>query len=293
MRKWLAIFAGVSVLVIAVVLMTCQYQTAGKEQKTASQKPSLPAASPPPHDGNSARQSCDCAPKTPCWFILLAWPEGLTAWAVILTFAVIGWQADETRKSAKATEKSVELSAAANTQWIKLKLLDMYSEVDPGHPDPPSVITLRCRWVILNPSTQPLTLHTVKVDVARDDAWHVCEFDFDEVVPPGEDGQIVIVPIRLGAEETAEYLKDGVEYSVAIHAVFTGINGRRSRQDWGDLFYFNKGQVEWNATVGKSPQREYDEPHEHEGTLVPTGREIYEFNDSIPRSKRKLVKKRD
>lgn len=229
-------------------------------------------------------------PRPPWWHKLLAWPEGITAWLLLLTLGAIIWQSWETRKAAQATEKSVDLAAAANSQWIKLKLLDMYSEVEPGQPDPPSAITLKCRWAILNPSAQPLTLHAVKVDIARDDAWHVCEFDFDEIIPPGEDGQIVIVPISLSAEETAEYLKSGVEYSIAIHTLFTGVNGRRSHQDWGDLFYFCKGRVEWNATLGKGPQREYKDEFEDEGTIVPSERVIYESNGPTPKSKKKTKK---
>ncbi len=244
-----------------------------------------------PNNAGQGIQNVNKPEHYPSWVDTFAWPEGATAWALFLTLLVVGWQSTETRRSARATEKSVDLSAAANSQWIKLKLLDMYSEVEPGQSDPPSVISLKCRWSILNPSTQPLTLHEVKVAIARDDAWHICEFDFDEVAPPGEDGRIVIVPIDLSAEETAEYFKEGVEYSIAIHAVFTGINGRRSHQDWGDLFYFHRGQVEWNASVGKGPQREYDQAHEDESTLVPSGREIYESIASIPQPKKKTKRK--
>lgn len=221
------------------------------------------------------------------------WWSDTNVWLVIIaaiTGSFICWQSWETHKSAEATRKSVELSADANSQWIKLKLLDMYSEVDKGQSDPPSTIMLKCRWMILNPSSLPLTLHKVKVAVERDDVWRVSEFDFEEVVPPGEDGKILIVPIPLNTGETAEYLEDGAEFSIAIGAWFSGVNGRKSYQHWGDLFYFRQGEVEWNASLGKGPQREYDEAFEDEGTLVPSGRQIYEFNSSPEWSKKAIEK---
>ncbi len=152
----------------------------------------------------------------------------------------------------------------------------MYSEIEPEESDPPSVITLKCRWSILNPTAQPLTLHKVAVSVSRADAWHTCMFEFEEVVPPNGNETIVIVPIKLTAKETAEYLKDGVEHSIAIDALYTGINGRQSSQHWGDLFYFREGNVEWNHSLGKGPQHEYDEPYKNEGTIRESGKLIYE-----------------
>jgi hypothetical protein len=38
----------------------------------------------------------------PWWYGLIAWPQGLETWAVILTLAAIAWQSNETRKSAVA-----------------------------------------------------------------------------------------------------------------------------------------------------------------------------------------------
>jgi hypothetical protein len=297
MWKRLAILGG-GALIVAVILMAVYYQqrnAVGEGYNIKCVQPSQPpsAAASLTCKIYPSQDTDDGKPKPPWWNVLLAWPEGITAWLLLLTLSAIVWQAWETRRAAKATEKSVDLNAAANSQWIKLKLLDMYSEVEKGEPDPPSSITLRCRLAILNPSTQPLTLHKVKVDIARDEAWDACEFDFYEVVPPGEDGEIVIVPIYLGAEETAEYLKSGVEYSIAIHALFTGVNGRESSQSWGDLIYFRKGQVEWNASIGKSPQRKYKEDFEGESTIVPTGKKVYESNDPIQKVARRRTKKRN
>jgi hypothetical protein len=115
MRKWLLIFLCVSALVVSVVLVTCKYQR-GLEDKERTAAELARRSTVSQSDGsNTAKESCDCTPKTPCWYLLLTWPEGITAWAIILTFAVIGWQADETRKAASAAE---EQSRIANSTLI-------------------------------------------------------------------------------------------------------------------------------------------------------------------------------
>lgn len=226
-----------------------------------------PQSSSNPRAGNTTLERSHWWSDPNWWLVIVA---GITG-------GFICWQSWETHESAEATRKSVELSANANTQWVRLKLLDMYSESERNVAKPPPEITLNCRWIILNPSSQPLTLHWVKVGVARDDTWHVCEFRFEEVISPGEEDKIVIVPISLGVEDTAEYMKSGVEHSVSFGVKFTGVNGKPSYQGWGDLFFFHKGKVKWNASLGKRPQSEYDEKYEDEGTIVPSDREIYEF----------------
>jgi hypothetical protein len=236
MLKRLAIFG---MLLVVFCANSCADQVQAKQ---SNQKVATPVAVIPQqqHDGATLQgkeqkdvhadvkivnpPQKDIYDKAPVWInfalVLVALGTGI----------VIGWQSFETRKAAEATRKSVELNASANTQWIRLKLLDMYSEAERNAPRPPPEITLNCRWIILNPSSQPLTLHWVKVGVARDDAWHVCEFDFEEVIAPGEDDKIAIVPIHLGREETAEYLERGVEYSISFGARFTGVNGKPSYQ---------------------------------------------------------------
>lgn len=45
------------------------------------------------------------------WYKFVAWPEGITAWAIMLTLAAIVWQAIETRRS-------VEAAANAQRSWL-------------------------------------------------------------------------------------------------------------------------------------------------------------------------------
>jgi hypothetical protein len=43
----------------------------------------------------------------PWWFVVVSWPDGINAWAIIATGGFIAWQSWETRQSARATRDSV------------------------------------------------------------------------------------------------------------------------------------------------------------------------------------------
>jgi hypothetical protein len=55
--------------------------------------------------GQKATGADDCKDPTdymPWWYVLIAWPEGITVWAIIFTLAAIIWQSSATSKAAKA-----------------------------------------------------------------------------------------------------------------------------------------------------------------------------------------------
>jgi len=55
-------------------------------------------------------QSQETADKPNGWHKLISWPEGITAWAVILTLGAIVWQAFETRRSVNAARDAAKAS---------------------------------------------------------------------------------------------------------------------------------------------------------------------------------------
>ena len=61
----------------------------------------------------------------PWWHKLVAWPEGITAWLLLLTLGAILWQAWETRKAAVATADSANAAYGsvrfAEAQWEMMK----------------------------------------------------------------------------------------------------------------------------------------------------------------------------
>ena len=106
MLKRLLIPAGAA-LIVAVILVAVYYQqrnAVGEGYDIKCVQPSEPSA---------AANSLTCAirpsqntdqskPKPPWWEVLLAWPEGITAWLLMGTGIVIAWQSYETRRAAQA-----------------------------------------------------------------------------------------------------------------------------------------------------------------------------------------------
>lgn len=124
MWKRLAIL-GVAVLLVATIAVAVYYQQShaiseGYDIKCT--QPSAPASAP--HElackvqpGQDAEQG---HPSRYWWYVLLAWPEGITAWLLLLTLGAIVWQAWETRKSAESAEKQITLQSAALRQWVNV-----------------------------------------------------------------------------------------------------------------------------------------------------------------------------
>jgi hypothetical protein len=107
---WGKFLMAVSVVIGALTLMTYEeHKSSDKYQRDCqSHVPAVPST----RSRDSANRTDECQdPKKymPWWYVLIAWPDGIGAWAVILTVIVISWQSYETRKAAEATEIAVRL----------------------------------------------------------------------------------------------------------------------------------------------------------------------------------------
>jgi hypothetical protein len=104
------VFAGVAG---TVVFVTCKNQASCRDTK--NENPNKPPASgvlvdSHDHPGKGEKDTDERPNCVRCRDILLAWPEGITCWAVIATLIVIGWQSWETRKAAEASRDSITLT---------------------------------------------------------------------------------------------------------------------------------------------------------------------------------------
>jgi hypothetical protein len=110
MWKRLAILGG-AIVIIAAIFVAVYYQqrhAIGEGYDIKCKQPSVPASA-------SAELACKVQPSQNAeqghsswhwWYVLIAWPEGITAWLLMLTLGAIVWQAWETRKAAKAGAES-------------------------------------------------------------------------------------------------------------------------------------------------------------------------------------------
>lgn len=105
-------------LVLAAIIGMSQYADSAKHRHDERAKEAK-AASVTKGNDNKATDSAEDAYEPPVWAKFVTWPEGVGAWAVILTLFAVAWQSAETRAAANATEKSVVLAADAAVQSAK------------------------------------------------------------------------------------------------------------------------------------------------------------------------------
>lgn len=119
MLKRLAGLVGAAILLVfAIVLVTCKNQYTAQQYQADGQENSLPASVPLAH-GSESKDRTKTGYSTPsCWQILLAWPQGITTWAILFTLFVIGWQSWETARAASAAERTTAHLIASERAWI-------------------------------------------------------------------------------------------------------------------------------------------------------------------------------
>jgi hypothetical protein len=136
MLKCLAIFGG-GALIVAVILAAVHYQQRNATDQgydIRCTQPSEPASAP---DSLACKilpsQNTDEGkPKPPWWNVLIVWPEGITAWLLLLTLGAIGWQAWLTRRQAEhmseqtwILKQSADISRGATVPTIRMLKFNM------------------------------------------------------------------------------------------------------------------------------------------------------------------------
>lgn len=94
-------------LIVAVLCMS-RYAESHKtdhQDNTQASRPETPISK---NDASKGTKNTDKPQHPPSWIETFTWPDGVTAWALLLTLLVIAWQSAETRAAAIATEASVE-----------------------------------------------------------------------------------------------------------------------------------------------------------------------------------------
>jgi len=103
----------VIVAILAAVIGVSQYAESAKEHCEESTRQVKATSVAKGNDGNASDDAEDAC-KPPVWARYCTWPEGVGAWAVILTLFAIAWQSIETRAAAQATQSQVEAMDTQN-----------------------------------------------------------------------------------------------------------------------------------------------------------------------------------
>ena len=151
------------VALIGAVLYMSRYAENCKAEHQEHAQGSSPNAVISPNSNGQGAQNTNEAHQCPSWIDTFAWPEGVTAWSLLLTLLVIAWQSTETREAAQTTRDSVsqmqrqadlterQIELLESEQWFKI---DNW-EVQP--PDcPPGWLTIS--FDITNPGDRPFLM---------------------------------------------------------------------------------------------------------------------------------------
>jgi len=98
MRKWLCCFA---IVASAIVSVAYEQHYAREKYQAKSQADCILLSVSVEEKHSCAKDTQSRKDYAPWWYVLVAWPEGITTWAIIATGFVIAWQSNETRKAAK------------------------------------------------------------------------------------------------------------------------------------------------------------------------------------------------
>src|SRR5579884_3750404 len=110
MKKYWALCAFVGLM--AVIVCMSQYAESAKNNYEESTKHTKDASVA---KGNAGKADNDAKKpyKPPIWAKFVAWPEGVGAWAIILTLFAIVWQSTETREAAEASRDAVSATKSS------------------------------------------------------------------------------------------------------------------------------------------------------------------------------------
>lgn len=189
----------------------------------------------------------------PWWYVLVAWPDGITTWAIIATGLVIAWQSNETRRSAKAAEVSAKISERALIAQFRPKVIIRKMRLDP-----PSFIFYDRRndgeWRIL---IQLANVGGTKATVLRGIGYFQ---EYRGGSPHDElsrgwflDGPIVINP---GEYETIEYALDAAKFRtyMRILEASTKVKGKQPPREpvfHGAFAYVDESGVQRETGFGR------------------------------------------
>jgi hypothetical protein len=175
----------------------------------------------------------------------------------------------------------------ASVQWLELEPDGTIVKTEKGQPIPPTVVTISPRWKIINKTTLPVRIENARVQIAREEGWKTYVFDFSMEPPlsPHQTGRdyAIFAPLRLNTSETAAFLEDGIELSIAIDVRFRCSTGGRQDQHFGGMYVCKVGTLELNDTIGKGPQKEYIEEYEGPSTIVEEKGFVYLEDGEAPK----------
>jgi len=156
MKRYIPLF--IIAVAISAIIGVSQYAERAKDAAEDRAKEAKAAAVAKCYAGKSA-DDAKYAYRPPIWARYFTWPDGVGAWAVMLTLLAIVWQSIETRAAAKAgeiaalaTQNSVQVMIDSERPWI---VAHMNQSKNPCLLDNGNV---RFEWTVKNVGKSPAKL---------------------------------------------------------------------------------------------------------------------------------------
>jgi hypothetical protein len=248
MLKYLAILAVLVGLAFAIAHHD-EYTARQSAQKTADKSsPTIAGKS----DENYARQYFNSSIwDSPAGHILhnaFHWPDGTTAWAIILTLLVIAEQTKATRRAAEAARDSVKIQEVEFRQWVQIedwqvdtKPPKAYSDIFASGAAKPKDVFLSITFTIMNPTPRPLTIlrGTTELQLMGWSNYRYFSVEGEEhITPQGKYG--VGIDLTLTGDEVDKFWADDHFMSVLIHISYEDALGHK--HNWSFPFMSKFGR---------------------------------------------------
>lgn len=243
MKRWCL---GVVLLIAAIVSVAYEQHNAREEDRRASKEGCLSLAVSTEERHACEQQAQSRQDYSPWWHVLVTWPEGIGAWALLLTLGAISWQAFETRKAAEAAKASAiaaleqtKLQTAMMRQWIEVSLLRLEDQGKRQNPAGEYLPSPSIRiWIeAKNTSSHGLTVQVITALITIADTGKEICFECREAMPlsPARckgDSYTFPIPLHLTDQMFDDYRTNCLILPIigAIH--FDPIAGRPAPQTY-------------------------------------------------------------
>jgi hypothetical protein len=127
----------VLLVLIGAVLDVSRYAENRKTEHQENAQGSSPNAVISPNCDDQCAKNANKPHQAPNWIDMFTWPEGVGAWALLLTLVVIAWQSTETRDAAQYASLNAQILVNTERPWLFVSYehqISLPSEDDPeGH----------------------------------------------------------------------------------------------------------------------------------------------------------------
>jgi hypothetical protein len=107
--------------IIAILCMS-RYAEDRKAENRNNTQSSSPMTAVAPNDASKSTQNTNKPQHPPSWIETFTWPEGVTAWSLLLTLIVIAWQSTETRAASQSMALSAKAAIEAQRARMKIEI---------------------------------------------------------------------------------------------------------------------------------------------------------------------------